>query len=266
MLPKLARGAAASTVPIREPSDSIRGRAGRGATTFMLVEAQEPTLIDLDDISSALLLEQLRSGDSDVLIALTAETPGAAATVTHMTDEAIEVAIDDDTNIVKAFRAEGSCQVRFTSAKEHYCFDAAILSVDRIGQGLRLRVRRPRRVSLRQRRRFWRTAVRNSTTVELHTEHNTWHCKGAMLNVSEAGLACMVDRCDADRLRVGGAVHAKFRLDGDDAAFSVDAELKAETPTSDSARIILRLEFRWMDDTNARDRLDCVTRPSRAIG
>lgn len=86
-----------------------------------------------------------------------------------------------------------------------------------------------------------------------------------MLNVSEAGLACRIDRSDAGRLRIGDAVHAEFLLDGDDTAFSLDAELKAETPTDDSARVILRLEFRWMNDTDARRRLDRLTRPSTGI-
>lgn len=232
----------------------------------MLVEAQEATLIGLDDSRSAQLLEQLRSGDSEVLIAPTAEAPGATATVTQVTDEAIDLTIHGDANVVEAIQAEGSGQICFAVDKEHYCFDAVVVSADRIDGALQLRVRRPQQVSLRQRRRFWRTALRNSTMVELHDEHNTWHCMGAMLNVSQAGLACRVDRCDADRLCVGGAVHAQFRLDGDNNPFSIDAELKAKTPTSDAARMILRLEFRWNENTDARERLNRVTRPSMGIG
>lgn len=237
----------------------------RGVTAFMLVEAHKLALVDLDDGRLSQLLEQLRSGDSSVLIAPTAEAPGAAATVTQVTDEAIEMAIHGDEDVIKEIQPRGSCLFSFTAGKEHYCFDAAVLSADRVGETLRLRVRRPKRVSLRQRRRFWRAPVRESTTVELDGELNEPQCIGAMLNVSAAGLACLVDRCDADRLRVGGAVHAKFRLDGDDTVFSIGTELKAATPTSDSARIILRLEFQWMGNTDARARLDRATRPSMGV-
>jgi len=226
----------------------------------MLVRATEPVLVELDVERSADLLTHLAAGHSETFIAPTADAPGVPATVTKMSQSVIEVTIDDHAHVSDLLRTGCTSQVRFTIKKEHYCFDTPVMSLDRVGESWHVRVRRPRRVSLRQRRRFWRTPVRSSTTVTLHVGHKALSGSGAMLNVSRAGLACLVDHDLADSLYVGETVGTTFHLDGDADPYSVTAELKAKTPTSDSARTILRLEFQWMGDNELCDRLDRITR------
>ncbi len=94
-----------------------------------------------------------------------------------------------------------------------------------------------------QRRRFWRASVHESTTVQITGDQSAAPSRGALLNVSPDGLACLACGADAEGWSVGDRLHMRFALDGDEQLYSVDATLRAKTPASDPEQIILRFQF-----------------------
>jgi c-di-GMP-binding flagellar brake protein YcgR len=132
---------------------------------------------------------------------------------------------------------------QFSINNDSYGFDCEIESARRSGARLYLVISRPERAWVRQRRRFWRTTLRESTAITLTTPDGAASAQGAVLNVSVDGLACRVGCKQADELAIGDAVETRFTLDGDVKEFSLAGEIRGKTAAGSPDQVILRLQF-----------------------
>ncbi len=162
--------------------------------------------------------------------------------VVVMTPETLEVAANVGASAIEA-RSGAACVAQFSINNESYGFDCEIESAHWSGARLSLVISRPKRAWVRQRRRFWRTTLRESTAITLTTPDGAASAKGAVLNVSVDGLACRVGCKQAEGLSIGDAVKTRFTLDGDQKEFLLAAEIRGKTVAGSPDQVILRLQF-----------------------
>ncbi len=172
----------------------------------------------------------------------------AADTATCRVDERDQGALGD--------AAGAGCSVSFELGGERFSFSTTVVSVE----GTLIVLRRPTALGARQRRRFWRADVRESGVVELARPDGLLRGAGDLLNVSPAGMACLLDDAVAGCFSVGERVVLGFGF-GDDEWWRVEAELRAKTVASDPRRVVGRLRFIAESmPQELRDRLSGVTK------
>ena len=222
--------------------------------------ARSPKAVELDETRSGHLLRKARRTGVSVQILTTDEAPLACGRIVDVSDDALEIVLEDSPQPAQVFDAETDCQVRFTLSKEPCQFVAGVIRAADADGCVRVRLQRPKHLTVRQRRRFWRTEVSESSTVELVSADRALRCCGAMLNVSPGGLACRIERPLADQLNIGDGVHLRFDLDGDEEPFSLDGRIRAMTPASDTAQMIVGLQFDPISlSTRDQHRIRCAT-------
>jgi c-di-GMP-binding flagellar brake protein YcgR len=159
-----------------------------------------------------------------------------------MTPESLEVAAGVAASVIEATQG-AACVAQFSINNESYGFDCEVESARRSGTRLYLVISRPERAWVRQRRRFWRTTLRESTAITLTTPDGAASAHGAVLNVSVDGLACRVACKQAESLSIGDAVETRFTLDGDHKEFTLAGEIRGKTAAGSPDQVILRLQF-----------------------
>ncbi len=95
-----------------------------------------------------------------------------------------------------------------------------------------------------ERRRSRRRRLQKPSEVRLHGlgDELGWHCAGALLNVSNDGIACRIANKDAGALCIGQTIQAVFGL-GSSRTFELTARITNTTPAGTAGHRVLGLEF-----------------------
>ncbi len=189
---------------------------------------------------SARVLEKARRRRATLFIQPNGREVSCTAKIESVRREGINVAITDSANMENAPDLGSECVVELTVGSDRFVFKSLVREAH---GATNLLLDQPERIWVHQRRRFWRAALRESTTVSIVTDPSGTPFEGHVLNVSPEGLACIVDRQAADVLTVGQKVIAQFRLEADDDHFSIVAEVKGSTPAASDSQTILRVQF-----------------------
>lgn len=134
---------------------------------------------------------------------------------------------------------------------EHrYLFSSSITGIDRkVGEPAvwSIRVTRPEKLQVAQRRRFRRFQTVRSTRVQLawtQDDQGDGEGTGWLCNLSTDGLACRVDGSVSDRLWIGTPLKLQFSLAPSDARlFILDGVLCNKTPAGSTDKCILGVQF-----------------------
>lgn len=142
------------------------------------------------------------------------------------------------------------CDACIILGEQRYIFSADVVGVERTSspeEPARLHVSRPITIQVIQRRRFRRIELFHSTQVELTwTRENDQRMGGVawLCNLSGEGLACRTEERVADLLWIGDRVHMDFALTpGDPERFALEGTLCNKTPTGNSGKIVLGIQF-----------------------
>ena len=112
------------------------------------------------------------------------------------------------------------------------------------GSGL-IRLPKPSRLTLADRRRSERRQLKQRATVSLQMAEadGAWTSHGAMLNLSAEGIACRIAREDASRMAVGCVVLVRFGLEEAGQSFEWSARVTNITKGGTADRTVVGLEF-----------------------
>lgn len=112
------------------------------------------------------------------------------------------------------------------------------------GSGL-IRLPKPSRLTLADRRRSERRRLKQRATVSLQIgeQDGAWTIQGAMLNLSAEGIACRIAREDALRMAVGCVVLVRFVLQEAGRPFEWSARVTNITEGGTADRTVVGLEF-----------------------
>jgi hypothetical protein len=155
------------------------------------------------------------------------------------------------------------CDGSFMLDHAEYMFTSSILDFSTNGPSGALEILRPELLQTWQRRRFMRATVADSARVVLSAPGDFDHpwFAGDILNVSEDGLACRVERVDADRRAIGDVLGVKFPLGSDDRPHTLNAVVKSKTPGGTEGTIILGIQFdAGAEESEAKSRLAAALR------
>jgi c-di-GMP-binding flagellar brake protein YcgR len=140
-----------------------------------------------------------------------------------------------------------------------YIFATNILSVTEQNGEVRVEIALPEELSVVQRRRFSRTAMRESRAVTLSgasgDEGGAWSCLSSLLNLSVNGLACRVDQVHADRIQINQVLNISFRLETSPDPVECRGRLRSKTPAGSEGCVVLGFEFSETPDTDWMEQL-----------
>lgn len=210
----------------QEPRDSVVNLTGRDVTRSIQYARRTFTSITLTPVD-----------DPSDRLALT-------GTIGKLSDDTVEIVLNLDSACMAVPVDSGAVlRAEFDIAGQLYGFAARVRLTGTDDLNRLILLARPKKIWVRQRRRFWRTPVQASSKVVLRFVGETDTITGEILNVSVDGLGCRVAREDAFDLDSGDPLHASFTLAGDDEPFTVDCELRAKSPAGSSDHVILRIQF-----------------------
>jgi len=189
---------------------------------------------------SARVLEKARRRRATLFIQPNGRENSCTAKIDAVQREGISVTLVDPTDEADAPDLGSECLVEVTVGSDRFVFKTLVHEVH--GRNCLL-LDQPEHVWVHQRRRFWRAALRESTTVSIVTNADRAPFEGRVLNVGPEGLACTVDRQSTESLAVGQKVSAQFRLEADDEPFTLAAQIKGSTPAAADSQVILRVQF-----------------------
>ena len=201
--------------------------------------------IDLDEQSSARVLE--RAVRAKALLELRAKVGGPAETMAarliEIRGDSLFVSVTD--SLDAALLRSAYCDVGLMLENQQYLFSTNVLDVLDSMEGKRLELVRPRMLQALQRRRFVRADLAESSRVCLGAPGDFDHpaCHGVLLNVSCDGLACRVDRGDADAHDVGEMVGVSFSIGALEDRFEFNAAVQNKTRAGTEGTVILGLQF-----------------------
>ncbi|MFQ6047752.1 MAG: PilZ domain-containing protein, partial [Phycisphaerae bacterium] len=126
------------------------------------------------------------------------------------------------------------CDVELLLVPHRYMFCSDIIDVRELGSNQTLVLARPETMQVAQRRRFWRLAVAETSTVRLSlpSRPDARPAEAVVYNISGDGMACCIDRSAAADLLIGDLVHVGFELPHCPKPFDFDAVLCNKTPAS----------------------------------
>ncbi|MCH7700227.1 MAG: PilZ domain-containing protein [Planctomycetes bacterium] len=219
-------------------------------------------LLALDDRRTARLLELTGRQRAPILLSVRTlpDQEALKGHVVSVDSESIYVRLDEATGADRRALPTSCCDVTVVLGRERFHFETAVLGVIAEDERILVEMIRPTRVERLQRRRFERSDLHDSVTVHLREpdDMRAWCCTAVLLNVGRDGLACRVDRADADRLSITDRLATRFDLAWADAPFTFVATVRAKTPAGDAGKIILGLQFEIDVKTRAmQDRLAC---------
>lgn len=216
---------------------------------------------------SARVVERLVRTQASLTIEPRAPAEAAAliARVVAAAPESLILALDEAAPAAPHSLASVCCDVTAELGRERYLFSTNVMAVIDSDYPTRLEIARPEFLCAIQRRRFWRSAVCESTAVELSGGFgDDFHTRGSLLNASVEGIACRVPTAGADRSVIGRRVRASFALAGSPEPFQLDAVVRTKSPAATEDQIILGLQLVHCDtDDEQRRRLHQVLNGSR---
>lgn len=218
-------------------------------------------LLALDDRRTARLLELSGRQRTPILLSVRSlpDHEALEGHVVSVDSESIYVRLDQATAADHRTLPTACCDVTLVLGRERFHFETAVLGVIAEDGRILVEMIRPTQVGRLQRRRFERSDLHDSVAVHLREPEGTsaWCCTGVLLNVGRDGLACRVERADADRLSIDDRLATRFDLASADAPFTFVAAVRAKTPAGDADKIILGLQFEIDDQARpVQERLD----------
>jgi hypothetical protein len=146
-------------------------------------------------------------------------------------------------------------EVQFKLDGQAYFFSSSILA----WVETQVEIERPTRLHTWQRRRFMRACVAESAIVTLTEADAPGRIKGqgAMLNVSQDGLACRLNREVADRIDIDEKIGVKFELGQERIGIEFHGRVKSKTAGGSANFIIVGVCFgQDSKDQDARSKLN----------
>ncbi len=205
--------------------------------------------IELDAQTSSRLLERAhRSRSQGTLVFTQCEQPCEVTVEIESTDaQTMHLATQQKDAIVNMLPS--TClEVRFGLDGQEYFFASTAIEC----RDSQIVVGRPEQLHTWQRRRFLRASVAESAVVVLTEMGGSRHVRGegAMLNVSQDGLACRLTREVADRVDINEMVGVKFELGPEHSLVECCGRIKSKTAAGSTNAIIVGIQLDRNPDTS----------------
>jgi len=207
--------------------------------------SHEPLIVNLEPAQSVRALERIRRDAVTVSLSrLDKQAPQPiGGRITTLRHNALEIEVDACGDPQFRFEPGSRWLVQFELGNDRFGFEADAETSAREAARWVVTMRRPERIWVRQRRRFRRANLRESSTVTLTTARARARLSAALLNVSLDGLACRATRHDSAALKIGDVMSVEVRLQGEEEAISADADLRGKALAANPDDVILRLQF-----------------------
>ncbi|GJM24267.1 MAG: hypothetical protein DHS20C16_06820 [Phycisphaerae bacterium] len=212
--------------------------------------------IELDHQASSRLLERVQRSNASLTLAFSQCGEERVCDVQIQKADAQSIWLESNSGDRLEDILPSTClEVQFALDGQAYFFSSSTLTCDEA----HVEIGRPARLHIWQRRRFMRASVSESATVIL-TDATATGCvkgKGAMLNVSQDGLACRLRREEADRINIDEKIGVKFELGQERTCIEFCGRVKSKTAGGSANSIIVGVCF-GQDSMNqsARDELN----------
>lgn len=160
-------------------------------------------------------------------------------------DSRLSIHIQDTSKKILEALSVKTFKIYFELSGGRYSFDTRLLDSSNGSTSITVVVEQPGKVLLVERRRTVRRRLRQPTVVHLSNAEDraTWKCRATMLNASEYGLACKIERVHAEALSMGQILFVKFRLGGESESFSLKASIINITDGGTDEHTVLGMEF-----------------------
>ncbi len=137
------------------------------------------------------------------------------------------------------------CDATIELGHDRFLFSEQVVTTELQNQRWHLDLARPSRLQVCERRRFWRVRLAESSSVRLQWGEGSppAAATGRLCNISGEGLACLAAAADVEGLLIGETALASFQLPGYEERFEIAAVLCNKTPTTDSDKLILGMQF-----------------------
>lgn len=137
------------------------------------------------------------------------------------------------------------CQVDLDLEDGQYFFDANIIAVRHHNDGVGLTLGWPDNILVKQRRRFSRHALAQSSEVQLSTQRGD--CLetfgGQLYNLSEDGLAFQLAKTDADKIEIGQNCCVCFEVPEQEHTYRFEGIICRTLPSSSQDSAIIGMHF-----------------------
>ncbi len=195
--------------------------------------------IELDAQTSSRLIE--RAGRTHAPLTLTFSQCGAdrVADLRIQSTDAQALCLEADKGAVDDVLPSTCLEVQFALDGQEYFFSSSTLEYTES----RIAIGRPERLYVWQRRRFLRASVAESAVVVLADAKGRVKGEGAMLNVSQDGLACRISRDTADRIEIDEIIGVKFELGQQRTYVECYGKLKSKIAAGSANAIIAGIHF-----------------------
>lgn len=210
-------------------------------STSVVSQSTHGVAIELDSQSSSRLLERAQRANLSLSLTFSrcdqeelicAQIQGAGAS-------AFTMAVVDGQSVDLL---PGAClDVRFSLDGQEFFFSSSILCCGEAD----FEIGRPDRLHTWQRRRFLRARLVDSANVTLTHAGSFGQARGegAILNVSQDGLACRVSRELADSLRIDETIGVVFELGPQRTRIECNGRIKGKTAAGSAHSIIVGVHF-----------------------
>ena len=161
-------------------------------------------------------------------------------------------------------RAGDPCSVTVFCGIGMLAFESVVRDVDADEGMIVVAIDDAKAIQAPQRRRFWRTPCRNSARVSIAGDRHH-SCQGALLDISQDGMACLVENKLVDGATTDTQWRVTFKLTDGFTPLTALATLRSQSPASDADRCIMRFQFDFGEHaTCTRDDIaDAISRASR---
>lgn len=209
--------------------------------------------IELDEQQSQQLLQEAtrRGVEISVLPHTRADGLPALADIAGSTDEGLlirprDTTLGDPMSLISVY-----CEATMRLDDARFLFQTSVIDARQDDGEVRLEITKPSHVHVIQRRRFRRRGLRHDTRVSISPVG--WAdrpaLRAALLNISTGGLACRIDRTDADACPADRPVILEFTVADCAETFCLPAHVCGRTPGAEEGQIILSVEFAYDAET-----------------
>jgi hypothetical protein len=202
--------------------------------------------VDLSERQSARTLEQAVRHRAMIIVEprVWLDMEGIKGRIIDLDDADAIIEITEDPLTALDVIVGTYCDGSVLLGRDQYLFSTNITSVGIEGKHWHVRLARPIRLQVQQRRRYWRVELAQSSKVELrHGEPARAIGAGMLCNISGEGLACLVDVPLAEQIGIGDTVYTSFSLPDSDRTFELAGILCNKTPASQPDRTIIGMQF-----------------------
>ena len=165
--------------------------------------------------------------------------------ITGVTSSHLEINILELDRTALTARASSTLRAQVTHADSRYRFRTQCVESDAAAEIDVLRVLKPARIVMVERRRSRRCHLRAQAEITLHDTNDAgaWSCSATMLNLSIGGLACRVRRRDAESMAVGQTLQASFRVGSPLEEFQMTSRVVSTTQAGTPGHMVVGMEF-----------------------